>query len=226
MINKGNLPMEQLSALFPNMLQPVLNASTKTVIINISGNQLELLKTNKYRLCFAKKVGDNDFDVVWQSYTDFMEYNEISWIPLYQIFATNTFHASVKVKASCKPVQIGLGQQITLDKNGKLGKVTTGGSATSINLLNECGSIHPGINQVSFDEEQNMIYSPIYVSQLAAAKGEIKLTPKEEVLVWFEQNIETGTMFSDARSNAQELDLSNQNDITITYTDDQQWVIS
>ncbi|MNH27928.1 hypothetical protein D3C79_880570 [compost metagenome] len=41
--------------------------------------------------------------------------------------------------------------------------------------------------------------------------GETVLTPVETILVWFEQNVQTSTMFSTSRSKAIEIDLTFDN---------------
>ncbi|CAG9219578.1 hypothetical protein [Burkholderia vietnamiensis] len=47
--------------------------------------------------------------------------------------------------------------------------------------------------------------------------GEASFTPIEKVLVWFEQNIETSTIFSRARSRSIEIDLTNTNSTGRVY---------
>lgn len=43
------------------------------------------------------------------------------------------------------------------------------------------------------------------------------LTPIDTVMVWFQQNIATSTMFSSARSNSVEIDLTSTNTATRLY---------
>jgi hypothetical protein len=47
--------------------------------------------------------------------------------------------------------------------------------------------------------------------------GDVALTPVESVQVWFEQNIETSTMFSSARSKAVQIDLTSVNTAARKY---------
>lgn len=202
---------------FSDALKELWNAAEKNVCVELDDKALEILKSNKYKLCFAKKVGEADYNVVWQSYDAYENFNNFSWVPLYQIFVTKTFKESVVVKVSSKQVKIGLGEQVTRDENGVLSEAITGGDGTALNLVNEGNMTHVGVNQLSVGIDGSEISTPIYVSQESILKGEIHLQPKEKVLVWFEQNIETGTMFSTSRSKAIEIDLTSRNSINIAF---------
>ncbi|WP_194788843.1 hypothetical protein [Pseudomonas sp. UFMG81] len=209
---------------YARLLGTVAAAATKQVTIKVATSDLQFLKANNYKLCFAKKVGDAAYNVVWQSYDKFLVTNTFSWTPQYQLFGTNRFEDNVTVDASTNIVTIGLGQQATLDKAGVLGAPSTGGPDTSITMLNNYGSIHPGVNQLSTGIDGSQVSTPIYVAENSVALGSATLTPKETVLVWFQQDVETSTMFSTARSNAQEIDLTFSNSATYEYKD-QKWII-
>lgn len=215
--------MTTASLIAPQEFQAALTASTKLVDIQISTADLAELKTNDYRLCFAKKVGDADYNVVWQSYNKYLANNTFSWTPQYQLFGSNFFKGNIEVKVATNLVQIGLGETSVLDPNGILGAPKTSGPITAFTLKNEYGSIHPGVNQLSIGLDGSQVSTPIYVARKEIVMGEAKLTPVEKILVWFEQNIETSTMFSDARSNAVEIDLTLENTATRLYTN-QKWV--
>jgi len=203
-------------------LRAALEASQKTVTILIAKDDLTTLKGGNYKLCFAKKVGDNAYNVVWQSYTDYLYQNKFLWTPQYQLFGTNQFQAGVTVHVSTNVVDIGLGEKSTLDKDGNLGKASTGGPDTAITMDNKYGSIHPGLNQLSTGLKGEQVSTPIYVAPKVSVQGTVELTPVEKVLVWFQQNIETSTMFSDARSNSIEIDLTSSNNETRLYSN-QKW---
>ncbi len=194
-------------------------AAQKRVNIQIAPKDLETLKAANYKLCFAKKVSGQEFNVVWQSYHDYLVSNNFSWVPTYQLFGSNSFQNNLNVSVSTNQVNIGLGQIATLDEAGILEKPKTGGPDVSVSMQNDFGDIHPGINQLSTGISGNQVSTPIYVAPEPAVKGEVSLTPVEKVLVWFEQNIETGTMFSDARSNEIEIDLTDSAEETRLYTD-------
>ncbi len=189
----------------------------KTVNIHLTSDDLTFLKDNHYRLCFAKKV-NNTFDVVWQSYTEYLDNNSFLWTPVYQIFGSNEFAGDVLVKVQTNEVNIDLNQQATLDKEGVIGPASTGGTTTGITLINNYGPIHPGLNQLSTGIGGTQESTPIYVAPDQIALGGDLLTPIDEVLVWFEQNIETSTMFSDARTRSTTIDMTNTNTQTRLYS--------
>src|SRR5262249_28556925 len=114
-------------------------AAQKTVSIEIDLDDLKSLKVSNYKLCFAKKVGTEAYNVVWQSYVNYLAFNDFSWTPAYQLFGSNTFTDNVTVKVSTNKVDIGLGEQSTLDVSGILSPASTGGKPTAITMLNDYG---------------------------------------------------------------------------------------
>ncbi|WP_290058815.1 hypothetical protein [Amycolatopsis solani] len=193
------------------------NGQVKSVEIQIAPDDLETLKTNGYQLCFAKKVNDT-YNVVWQSADKYLVDNTFSWQPLYQLFGSNEFSGDVKVHVSTNRVPIGLGDESVLDSSGVLGEASSGGPATGITLVNDYGAIHPGLCAFSTNLDGSSSTSPIYVAEKAIVTGSDLLTPVECVQVWFEQKIATSTMFSTARSNAVEIDLTEANSATRLYS--------
>jgi hypothetical protein len=200
-----------------------LESVKKIVNIQINLEDLDNLKKSKYKLCFAKKVGDNDYNVVWQSSDKYLANNTFKWTPQYSLFGSNHFAANVAVDVSTNVVPIQLGETSILNSSGVLGNPKTHGPDTGFTLQNNYESIHPGVNQLSIDIEGNTSSTPIYVSEDPVVMGPTLLTPVEMVLVWFEQNIETSTMFSDSRSNSVEIDLTASNTQSRMYKD-QQWI--
>lgn len=194
-----------------------MTGTQKIANINISTSDLETLKDAHYCLCFAKKVNDT-YNVVWQSYTDYLSSNNFLWTPVYQLFGSNEFLGNVTVETATNAVNIGLGQQATLDSAGVLGPASSGGKSTDITIVNDYGSIHPGVNQMSTGIKGTQSTTPIYVAQDPIVLGSDALTPIDEVMVWFEQKIQTSTMFSDARSNATTIDLTSVDTGTRLYS--------
>ncbi len=189
----------------------------KSVDIQIAAADLETLKNSQYQLCFAKKV-NNSYNVVWQSAADYLSENTFSWQPLYELFGSNDFKGDVTVHVSTNKVSIGLGDEATLDKSGVLGDASSGGPASGITLVNDYGPIHPGLCAYSTDISGRGTTTPIYVAENQVVAGNDVLTPVESVQVWFEQDIATSTMFSTARSNAIEIDLTDHNTATRLYS--------
>lgn len=203
---------------YSKVLTSTLAATQKSVKIQIAAADLTLLKQSGYKLCFAKKVGDETYNVVWQSYVQYLSNSTFSWTPQYQLFGANSFQANVQVDVSTNLVNIGLGQQSILDNTGLLGSATSGGPDISITLVNNYGAIHPGISQLSTGIDGKQISTPIYVASAQVVTGQTVLTPVETILVWFEQNVQTSTMFSTSRSQSIEIDLSFDNNATRLYS--------
>lgn len=189
----------------------------KIVNIQLTAEALTQMKQSNYKLCFAKKVGNSAYNVVWQSYKDYLMFNEFSWTPQYQLFGSNSFRSDIKVRVSTNLVNIGLGETSILADTGLLGQPFTGGPDIAFTMQNDFGPIHPGVNQLSTGIDGKEVSTPIYVATSQAVEGNITLTPVEKVLVWFEQDIETSTMFSNARSRSVEIDLTTVNEATRLY---------
>ena len=202
-------------------LKAALAATMKSVKIEISQDELDNLKGNDYMLCFAKKVGDNAYNVVWQAYDKYLSNNTFSWTPQYQLFGTNTFQSNIQVVAQTNTVTIGLGETSTLNSAGNLSNPVSGGPSTSITMINDYGNIHPGVNQLSTGIDGSVTSTPIYVAQQASITGTTSLTPVEKVLVWFQQNIETSTMISEVIGTPVEIDLTLADSATRLYSNGQ-----
>ncbi len=203
-------------------LREVLRATQKAVNVTVATADLMKLKDNGYRMCFAKKVGTESYNVIWQSYVDFSENNTFSWTPEYQIFRTDTFEAEVTVKVSSNPKDIGLGEITVIDKYGILSDPVTGGEETSINVDNEYKATHVGISQVSKGVDGKVAATPIYVSENECMTGKASFRPVEKVLIWFEYNAETSTMFTDMKTNSIEVDLTQTDNVNVKY-ENEKW---
>lgn len=204
---------------YAHALNALLKATRKSVKIQIAPADLETLKKAKYKLCFAKKVGDNDYNVVWQAYGKYVFTSNFSWVPQYQLFGANSFSSSVQVDVTTNMVDIGLGETSILNEVGTLEAPRTAGKSTVITMVNNYDSIHPGINQISTDVDGKLVSTPIYVATNEVVKGSVELEPVEKVLVWFEQEIQTSTMFSSSRSRSVEIDLTKDNNAVRLYSD-------
>ncbi|SER75764.1 hypothetical protein SAMN05216188_11537 [Lentzea xinjiangensis] len=193
------------------------NGQMKSIDIQIAPDDLKALKKSHYMLCFAKKVNDT-YNVVWQSAEDYLVDNTFSWQPLYELFGSNDFKGNDWVHTATNKVPIGLGYEAVLSEEGLLGDASSGGPATGITLVNHYGSIHPGLSAYSTGVDGQGKTTPIYVAETPIVPGSDVLTPMEVVQVWFEQDITTSTMFSSARSNAVEIDLTDDNTATRLYS--------
>ena len=194
-----------------------MTGTQKTVNITIDSDDLETLKDNGYYLCFAKKVNDT-FDVVWQSYQDYLGNNTFQWTSAYQLFGSILFESQAAVRVSTNAVDIGLGQQATLDKVGNLGAASPGGPTNAITMVNNYGRIFPGLIQLSTDLEGRQEATPIYVAPFLDTTV---LMPIDEILVWFEQNIQTSIMFSSNRWDSVTIDMTDSDSQTRHYSNGQ-----
>lgn len=183
--------------------------SEKQVIVELSKNTLESLKKAGYSLCFAKNV-NGTYNVIWKASKQYLGKTTFSWKPEYAVFGTNTYKNSIKVQADTNIENAELGQKCTLTEFGVMKRAVSGGVSTAITIKNEYGPIHSGISQVCVIGNEKEL-TPIYVSTEERTKGEIVMTPEESVMVWFEANVETSTIFEDARTNAIVIDLSQKN---------------
>lgn len=203
-------------------LKEAVGAALKTVNIKIAPNDIRRLMNSGYRICFAKKVGTANYNVIWQSYKDFAENNTFSWTPQYQVFRTDTFQSGVTVKTASDPKTIGLGETTTIDRYGILSDPVTGGDISAINVDNEYKATHVGVSQLSTGIDGRMVATPIYVSENEFLLGNAVLKPVEKVMVWFEYNAETSTMFTEMKTQSIEVDLTQKNSINLKY-EDEKW---
>ncbi len=206
------------------LLAQAVNATTKSVNITIAADDIRRLMDSNYKICFAKKIGDANYNVIWQSYKDFSQNNTFSWTPQYQAFRTDTFQAGVTVKTASDPKTIGLGETTTIDKYGILSDPVTGGDTSAINVDNEYKATHIGVSQVSTGIDGQIVSTPIYVSENECMLGNAVLKPVEKVMVWFEYNAETSTMFTEMKTHSIEVDLTQKNSVNLKY-ENEKWSI-
>ncbi|MEH2482876.1 hypothetical protein V1282_006233 [Nitrobacteraceae bacterium AZCC 2146] len=189
----------------------------KSVIIQIANADLELLRRNRYSLCFAKQMSDT-FGVVWQCYPIYLSANEFSWTSSYQLFGAKTFSPGRSVAVDTNLVDIALGQQSTLDATGHLEPAVQGGPPDSITMVNNRGPIYPGLSGLSAGLDGVQRMTPIFMVPIAIATGGVGvLTPTENLLVWFQQNIDAGTIFSQPAPGAVKIDLAGVDTATRRY---------
>lgn len=210
---------QELALSFSNLMRSV----KKNVKIEIAVPDFEIFKRADYRLCFAKKVGDNFYNVVWQSYREYLINNTFSWLPQYSLFCSNYFRDYDIVRAVTNEVHIGLGETSRLNQDGMLGAPWASGPTNGFCMDNRYGSIHPCVKQVSIGINGRMESTPVYVTIEPVVPGVIVLTPVEKIMIWFEQNVDPGTMFSTAKSLSVEIDFSSRNDASLKY-ENQQWI--
>jgi hypothetical protein len=190
---------------------------TKAVTIQIDRADLTTLRDLNYCMCFAKKVS-NDFNVVWQSYDNYLMTNTFSWVTRYQLFVTDSSAAGVRVIARTNLVDVGLGQMLTFSAEGELvGPAVTDGDPEGITLTNNDGSIYPGLNSLAIGLDGQQHTTPIYVTRDLIGKGTNTLYPTEIVRVWFAQNTVTGMIIGNAPSNFVDIDMTETDTAAYLY---------
>lgn len=188
----------------------------KLVTIQIASGDLEVLKADGYILCFARCVEDS-YDVIWQSYANYLANNPFSWSALYQLFGANAFSVGAPAGARTNAVDIAPGQQATLDHAGVLGSAVEKGAPGKITLINNYGPIHPGLSGISTGPDGVQRMTPMFVAPRPIVTGSYRLQPTDKVKVWFEQNGTSSTIVGRAVSNAVEIDLTGAETATRLY---------
>ncbi len=200
-------------------------AMTKTVMIDVSDSMLSLLKNSNYKICIAKYIaGDSKVRLIWYSDSNFYPENTFSWTPEYSIFYTNNFTPFTSVNPCCTPAAISLGQQVTLDKFGRLSNAVTGGKKNKLCLDNQFGLIYPGLCQSRTGINGLISSEPFYVMSLPVMAGLISLQPLDIIKVWFEIDKLDNTK-GIARTLDIDLDLSLKDQTHILF-DNQTWTIT
>jgi len=192
-------------------------SGAKSVTIQVGLNDLRWLEANGYNICVAKKIAGYEYDVVWQSFIPLPQ-TVFSWDSEYQIFVISYFMENAMVILdAAHTADVGLGEEITLDSALKFSVPTKGGPETGITLINQFGSTFPGISQVITGFDGKRVSKPAFVVPTPAPSGETVLTPVDSVLVWFQSDVQVGSMFKGPRPNAVEIDLAVDNSASWLY---------
>ncbi|KAJ7456022.1 hypothetical protein B0H11DRAFT_1739596 [Mycena galericulata] len=188
-------------------------SNTFTLIVKIDPQQVTLLKEAGYSLCISKKV-NNVYCVVWQSMS-FSVTNTINWTESYQTWASVKFAEGALVRAETNAVPIAFGQTAVLSTAGVMGDATGAKTGGSFVVVNEWQPCNIGVSQ-----EINGHFSPTFVNPQKTIVGEEELTPIVSVMVFFDRTLETGTMFTRAKSSTCEVTYMGDSTKTVSYVDD------
>ena len=216
-IDKVEAPFLQALLFIDAIQSDADGGDVKTLNVEIALDDLEAMKAAGTSLNIAIKVNDT-FNVVWSSTDQYLESNTYQWSPIFGVFASNEFENGLSVTIVTNLVNIALGQAVTLDAAGLIGDPVAGATVDSINFINNFGPIHPGLAQQLTKPTGEQELLPTYVTPVNAILGTESLTPINEVLVWFEDNTETSIMFSVARPNSVEVDLTSTNTQTRLFS--------
>jgi len=191
----------------------------KLIIIQISQEDLEILKNGKYMLCIAMKVEKQAYDVIWQAYQDYMINNQIMLYPRYAAFGSQYFRNNSKVFVSTNIEDIIQGEITTVEQSGYLTSAVSGGQEQAINFDNQYNGIHLGIDQYLNDIFNKYICSPIFVSKNSFYPEQVHFIPEDKLLIWFEQGVTSGTMSSNILHCTGGGSMSELVEITLTQQD-------
>lgn len=196
----------------------------KTLQINISANDLTLLKENQYALCFACNEADAGYDVICHADMNYLCSVEFEFMDEYQIFCCQNIRNGEELLISTDPVPILPGQQITLDSTGVFSSVVSGTEPDCIELINNYGNLYPGFSRkISCNACED--FMPAFVAPYISVKGSFLLKPADNVLVWFQQYAKGSSftrgllkkIFNAGKSRAAEASLTDNQVCSLTY---------
>ena len=199
----------------------------KTLIIEIAQGDLEILSSSHYILCVAKVLTDENSLVIWQTEERILAHNEMSWEENanYSLFCSNNNTNRKKVVMNIPDKEIALGEYLTLTETGTFGDSKQGPWNDQLGLINQYGSIYPGICQQCTDFNGAASKDPIFLNPTPSLPGEFTIKPLEKIMVWFEQDVEKGMyLFHNwtdsvqaAKTKKITVDMQEKDQITLSY---------
>ncbi|TFK33675.1 hypothetical protein BDQ12DRAFT_727609 [Crucibulum laeve] len=200
---------------------PKSHSDSYTLVVEISTDQLEVLKSKGFNLCVAKKV-NGAYTVIWSRKSDYLHKNTFKWDKDYQVFGLNEFKVGSRAEAQTNEVDITYGQTCVLNSVGVMQPATGPiGKSGEFYVQNELGKISIGVNQ-----KLNGSFLPIFVSPTVIA-GKASFEPIDEVKVWLQSHVETSTTITDINEPGIEVTYSSEISKTVAYEGKEglvQWV--
>lgn len=164
--------------------------------VNISENDLETLKKNKYKLCLAFKEKSIGFDVVCIGTDEYFSSNTFKVEDEYAVFFCKSLEDGEVIGDSSGIKKIELGQRITVNQFGFFESPVKGQYSDRLEVVNDYGSIYLGFGRkVKYGTDESMRYA--FVSPYASVKGTFTMKPENKIRIWFQQFATTGTYFTD-----------------------------
>jgi len=199
---------------------------TLTVAIDPASEQK--LKNGGYKLCLAKRVGDpaevkDRYNVVWSG-ANFLSRNTFRWEEKYAVFGGSEFADGALAEAATTVQAIGFDQtcELTTDCIMKpaVGAVHPTGEFF---VNNNCkADMHIGVEQAL----NGGAMSPIFVTKVVVT-GRTTLSPRIQVLVFFDQNLQSKMMFSRSVSRTVEIEYTaGQTSHSAFYNGNEEWEIN
>ncbi len=217
------IPTEQNNLLATSSINSISNV--KTLNIEITQEDMEFLMSRSLNLNIAIKV-NGAFNVIWRSVSNYSTFNQFQWSQVFHIFGTGDTEEALMVDIETNVVNIALGQDVVLDPGDLLDQPVAGSTPTGITFINNSESaIFPVLAQLLTFIGSTQAITPVYVLENPLLSGQSHLiTPTQEVLVWFGEEVETGTIFTEPVEFFVNVDLTNDSSATRLFSN-REWSI-
>lgn len=187
----------------------------RNMLVKVDPNILKVIRSGNYNLCISKMVND-EYAVIWQAISNISSKNYIKWTPRYTLFASNYCVVGRSPRPCTSDQPIKGGEHCILNSFGILEKAKGTSQIRAPLFVRNCFKpIHFGLSMKS-EEGKNTV---IYVTSEKCLPGISGFTPKEKVLVWFEEEQQSGTIIKQVSSQAIEVDMSSESHIGVLLTD-------
>ncbi|KAG9500795.1 hypothetical protein J7337_006475 [Fusarium musae] len=190
--------------------------------INISFTDEQVAKYNGegYVLCFTAGVaGNTEFNVVATADTISPVFN-ITWEDQFQIAATkDEFSNGVTFQNSTTPTPIQFNEVYTLPANWTDGIVSTDvlPTANSFAFVNQTTGASAVVYKIINGKSLPFFISPYPIDTGATEV----MTPQSTVALWFQQNVETGTMVAVVKDELSTFDFSDKSSLDLIWNGSQ-----
>lgn len=173
----------------------------KRLVVHIADQDLRVLKKAGYALCFAKHSKNEAYNMVWMADSQYGTCSQLSWEPRFAFFLAAEFADGKQVFITAQSNPIVLGQECTLLEFGGFGSPRTGTTTGAVALvLQNRNPVYPGLGQYCSLNGREGAIRPVCVAKNPVVPGMDVVYPEDKILVWFEQNTQSGMMFELSRS--------------------------
>lgn len=195
----------------------------KQIEITIGEEDLRMLKEAEYLLCFAGRDKDYDYGIIGCAWKNYFQNNRLEVGEICRIFFCQNIREG-EVYCSNASAYIELGQQITIEKFGSFSTSVDMGRKDRIKMLNNYGSLYPGIKrEVVFQERVEQ--APVFLAPYASVLGAYEIVPICKFKLWLAQCVKSGQVMDRemrdtigaGKSREIELDLNKSEKCSIRY---------
>nr|RBQ96888.1 hypothetical protein FVER53263_04437 [Fusarium verticillioides] len=193
---------------------------SKQIKISFTDEQVAKYNGEGYVLCFTAGVaGNTEFNVVATADTISPVFN-ITWDDQFQIAATkDEFSNGVTFQNSTTPTPIQFNEVYTLPANWTDGVVSTDvlPTANSSAFVNQTTGASAVVYKIINGKSLPFFISPYPIDTGATEV----MTPKSTVALWFQQNVETGTMVAVVKDQLSTFDFSDKSSLDLIWNGSQ-----